>query len=889
MPFRKKPLHSQVALVVSLLSTGLLLAQTSSPVYGQGSQVACQPNGDGTGWVCSGAPPLATTPLSPAASSSATPTARAPISGSGPRQPPASDIDWVDREFLTAEQLDNLPASCCGAFVEPDRPGVDLSADPDDADTLLETELDLIEDASGNISITGQVRFQQGNRTMYNDATTLMNQQEETVLMQGNVEFREPGILLRGSAAYMDRAADAARVEDARYVLHDYGTHGQAASIVFNSNSGLVTIENGDFSRCEPGSQFWRLEARSIVLDQGAGRGYARGARLEVGNVPIFYYPFTLQFPLGEERISGFLAPSTGSTREGGFDFELPYYLNLAPHYDATLSPRLISDRGVMTSAELRYLAGWSMNTVNLSLLANDRLFELDSAGKPTVDSPPTDNRWFVGFEHYGGLGPNWSTFVDYSAVSDVDYFEDLGSSGLNVSSRTHLNRQGRMDFRSDRLQAGLNVQRIQVIDPRLDPATAAVDINKPFDRLPQLTVSTDLPLAGPLRFSLNSEYTRFDRRLNPDLLDPRLRDAGALVTGERLNLEPALTLDWRTSGWFLRPSAKYKQVAYQLQNQAAGTEEAPQVGVAVYSLDSGLIFERELEDGSSTQTLEPRLYYLNSGYQSQDHLPLFDGAEFSFSFNQLFRDDRFSGGDRIGDAEQLALALTSRFIDHQGQEQARFSIGQVHYFADRLVSLASPLQSWVPRFGPQDTRSALLGEAGFAINPAWRLNLDAQWNEETQDLDEGTLRVRHQADSGRILNASYRYRDVATLPGYLLGPDVDPRIQQTDLSAILPLNSNWRFLGRWNYDHANARNLESFAGMEFSNCCATLRLVVREWVHEEELLIPDSRPDRGIFFQFALHGLGNIAGGGISNLLRDGIYGFREPGQNPSEPVTIR
>ena len=872
MPFTKKPLHRQVAVVVSLISTGLLLLPAIRPVQAQTGQIACRPNDDGSGWVCDGVPPLSGTPLSPAG-----PRPDPAITAAAP---PATDMDWVERQYLTPEQLAELPGSCCGAFIEPVRKGIDLAADPDSADTLLETDLDLRQDAEGNIAITGRVRFQQGNRTVFNDATTVMNQQQETVEMRGNVEFREPGILLRGSGAFTDRVADTARVDEARYVLHEYDTHGEAASILFNSGSGLVTIENGSFSRCEPGNEFWRLDAQSIVLDQASGRGYARGARLEVGNVPIFYYPFTLQFPLGDQRISGFLAPSTGSTREGGFDFELPYYFNLAPHYDATLSPRLISDRGVMAGAELRYLASWSMNTVNLSYLGNDRLFELDTAGKATRDSPPTDNRWFVGFEHYGALGRDWSTFVDYSAVSDVDYFEDLGASGLNVASRTHLNRQGRLDYRSQRLQAGLNIQRIQVIDPRLDPATAAVDINKPFDRLPQLTLATELPVAGPLRFSLDGEYNAFDRRLNPDLLDPRLRDAGALITGQRLNLEPSVTLDWRAPGWFIQPTASYKAVAYQLQNQAAGSPRDPDIGVGVYSLDSGLVFERAL-DGRATQTLEPRLYYLYSGYEPQNHLPLFDAAEFSFSFNQLFRDDRFSGGDRVGDADQVAIALTSRFIDAAGREEARFSIGQARYFADRRVSLAGPLQSWIPRYAPQDTRSALLGEAAFAASAFWRINLDAQWNEDRQTLDEGTVRIRHQGDTGRVLNLSYRFRDVATLPGFLLGPDVDPRIKQTDLSTLLPLNSNWRFLGRWNYDHANSRNLESFAGVEFSNCCATLRLVAREWVHEEELLVPDSEPDRGIFFQFTLHGLGNIAGGGLSNLLRDGIYGFREPDQN--------
>ena len=259
--------------------------------------------------------------------------------------------------------------------------------------------------------------------------------------------------------------------------------------------------------------------------------------------------------PLGDEPISGFLAPSTGSTRSGGFDFELPYYFNLAPHYDATLSPRIISDRGTLVGLEARYLANWSMNTLNLSGLSGDKLYDPMTIKNPGTDSPLVEDRWFVGFEHQGLLGGGFSSFIDYNAISDADYFYDLGSSGLNLTSRTHLNRQGRINFNSDFLRAGLNVQRIEIIDPIYTRS----NINKPFDRLPQFFFESNAYLRGGFRVGIRGEATSFDRNLDEALLTMNQLNNGALINGERFNLEPEIGWSNENLGWFIRTNAKYK------------------------------------------------------------------------------------------------------------------------------------------------------------------------------------------------------------------------------------------------------------------------------------------------------------------------------------------
>ena len=789
---------------------------------------------------------------------------------------PASDfeLDWVPREAMTARQLESIPGNCCGGFVDQSVETEYPTANPATAPILFRTGAGLSQITENLITIDGDVVVQQGYRRVRNDETTNIDRAENTVLMAGNVVFREPGLLLLGDSAYIDSDDSLNRVEAAQYVLHDFGAHGQAASLVYNSESGLVSIENGEFSRCEPDNKFWKLQADSIVLDQSRNRGYARNASLRLGNFPIFYYPFTLPFPLGDARSSGFLAPSTGSTRSGGFDFELPYYFNLAPHYDATLSPRLISDRGVLVGLETRYLAGWSMNTLNLTGLSGDKLFDPASADMAGSDSPPTADRWLLDFEHSGAIGRNWRTFIDYSAVSDEDYFYDLGSSGLNDSSRTHLNRQGRISFNSGLLRAGLNVKRIQIIDPFFSRDS----INKPFDRLPQFFFAGDTYLPGGFRVGISGEITSFDRDLDEAILTPTRLQNGILVNGERINLEPELSWSLESPGWFLRTTAKYKHVQYNLENQASTTPNDPSLGIEVYSLDGGLVFERAMSrDGGWTQTLEPRLFYLYSEFENQSGLPLFDTSELNFSFNQLFRDDRFSGGDRIADANQASFALTSRFLNPAGKERARFSLGQIRYFEDRLVSLNNPLQNRPPRYSPLADKSALAGEMVFHLGDNWRVNSDLQWDEDTGEAIDGSFRLRYQRDNDHLFNLAYRFRRLLNTPNFNPQASIDRRIRQTDISAVWPLTVNWKLLGRWNYDHSNSRNLETFAGIEWSNCCATIRVIGREWVDDDELFLPNIEPNRGIFVQFTLNGLGNLTGGGLSSLLSDGIQGFRE------------
>lgn len=788
-----------------------------------------------------------------------------------------SQTEWVNLKEMTVTELKTHDPTCCGAFI--DRSGLVKNAanDPSKAVTTFTATDGLIQKNTTTVELLGDVTVKQGYRTIINldnDASTIINQESETVTLIGDVSIREPGLLMRGTSANIDSKTQTNLVRNATYVMHETGANGRADQIQYESGLSLITLDNAEFSRCEPEGPFWSIHAETLTLNEALGQGTATAMSLRIKEIPIFYYPYTLKFPINETRMSGFLPATIGSTRNNGTDIEIPYYLNLAPQLDATLSPRFISDRGAMLGTEVRYLSESSMNTLNVSFLDQDKLLRQEGSA---------EKRWFVGLEHSGQLGP-FSSFIDFNSVSDRNYFYDFSNSGLNTASETNLNQQASLILNGDWGNAGLNFQRFQIIDPFV----SNLDINKPYDRLPQLTFKLKSNQSFGLKASMKTEFTTFDRKLNESMLSLEQIEAGALVSGSRLTAEPEIAWSREKAGSFLRTKARYLFKNYDLSRQAKHTQKTESFGIPVYSLDAGLVFERSIYT-QFTQTIEPRVYYLYSGYQDQRHLPLFDSSELSFSFPQLFRDERFSGGDRVSNSNQLTTAVTSRIIDVNGREKARVSLGRIEYFKERKVDLENPLGNWVPRYSLKNNSSAIAGELSLNFKSNWKFRSEFQWNQTLKGFDEARASLRYQGQDLRVFNINYRVRTfydpkkIGTVldPAWAsLSQRLGPRIEQSDVSMAWPLSPKWKVLGRWNYDHSNSRNLERFAGLEYSNCCSVIRLVAREWVDENALLIPNLKPNNGIFIQVTLNGLGDLTGGGLNNLLMQGIRGFKDQRQ---------
>jgi LPS-assembly protein len=781
----------------------------------------------------------------------------------------AAGIDWVSLDDLTPEQRATLDPACCGAYSEPELPAVEGAADSVAlAYDRLEASKEGVATLDGNVEILQQGLLITGDHAVY-DRNAL------TANVEGNVRLRQRGLLLTGTSAAVDQDAGTSEIRDASYVLHEIAARGTANVIVYTDNNGIVTIDNGVFTRCEPGDNAWQIEGSTIELDRPAGRGTARNVTLRVKDVPVLYLPW-VSFPINDQRMSGFLAPVVGSTRDGGFDLATPYYFNLAPNYDATFTPRLQTDRGLMLGLELRHRGFNTQQLLDMQYLPSDNQYDAALANVPASDSPPVVDRWLLNYDFQGVLGRGWTALADYQAVSDNDYFQDFGGydsgygNGLSSTTRSYLHRTARVDYRDSVWAFTAATEDFQIIDPSVMPISA------PYRTLPRVNLDANWFSTAGLEYGFDSEFVVFDRNLNRNRFTATDIANGALVTGSRLAVTPQISLPLSNAGAFLTPALKYKYASWNLDDQARGKDANPSRGVVVGSVDSGLVFERAvtLRDTTYQQTLEPRAYYLYSEYEDQGDIPLFDTSDLTFGFNQLFRDDRFSGRDRVGDTSQLTVAMTSRLYDARGREQVRASLGQIRYFRDRRVTLFN-----APGVAELRSGSAVAGEFSYRLSDNWRFGTYVEWDTRDNEFDVENYQFQYQSDVDRIINFGYRYRDGVydnrAFPGT---PGLDRTINQTDISGIWPLNESWSVLGRWNYDHANKRNLETIAGVEYDNCCWTVRVLARKWIDNDALYYGGIEDDNtGVFVQFELKGLGSLLGGNVAGILNNGITGYRE------------
>lgn len=773
--------------------------------------------------------------------------------------PQASDIDWVSREYLSPEQKALIPDQCCGMYVDPPMP--DIDGEPGSVN-LSADNLDKLD--SSKITLQGDIEIRQNDLQLQADFGTY-DYDTEGATLQGNIRIRRPGMLVTGTDASIENGGDRSQINNASYVLHDENIRGSAEVIVYTDADGIVTIENGLYTRCEPGNNSWIMEAKTIVLNQDSGRGVARNLKLRLGNVPILYLP-VISFPINDERASGLLAPNIGSTRDGGLELSAPYYLNLAPNYDATVTPRLMSERGVMLGLEGRHLGRRSQNILQMNYLSDDDQYDPAELSIPGSNSPPAPDRWLISLDHFSNFNSRWSANVDYSAVSDRDYFQDFGDNGLYTSAQSYLFRSGNVRYQNDNWRFQVTAQGYQIIDP------AVPESRQPYDQLPKINLDGSFRNELGVEYGLRTEYVYFDRNLNMANLNSTTSNTGAVVNGQRLTIEPEISFPWSIPGAFITPKAKYKYASYQLDDTADVFADNPSRGTFMASLDSGLIFERGLDFGSGemVQTLEPRLFYLYNEYEDQSDIPVFDSSAMAFSFNHLFRENRFSGKDRVADANQLTLAVTTRLINGLGQEKASFSIGQIRFFEDHKVIIDNLPGTAAGR----SSGSAIVSELSYQLNENWRLNYYLEWNTSKDTLDVGDFQFRYQSDMNHILNFSYHFRNV---PDPFATSRLDRRTKQTDISAVWPLASNWGLIGRWNYDHANSRSLETIAGVEYNNCCYSIRVIARQWIESNNRFFDQVDRNTGIFLEFELKGFGNILGGNVRGNLNNKINGYRE------------
>ena len=695
----------------------------------------------------------------------------------------------------------------------------------EDATTVF-LRADRLEGTSSRVEASGKVELRTRRETVLADWLAYDLAAEE-VHGKGNVTLRQGSDWVTGSELVFRRGDETGYFADPRFAVGQSGARGDADRLTFVGPDRYDVLK-GRMTTCVAPREDWFLRGETIELDTAKKVGVARDARLDFMGVPLLYSPW-VEFPLSDERKSGFLTPVIGQSGTRGFDVAVPYYLNLAPNYDATVIPRIMTKRGFQVGGQFRYLFEEPQpiqGEFNGEILPYDR----------DTDEP----RWLVSWRHNQQIAPWLAGYVNFNRVSDDKYFADLAER-VTVTSQSTLAQEGGLSATWGALNLLARVQQFQTLQ---DPNAP---ILPPYDRVPQVLATLAPVRFGDFAVGGLAEYAHFRRGSTVD-------------EGSRAFAYPQLEWRYQTPGAFFAARGSVHARAYTgLPQLAPGADASPSVVVPIGSLDAGLVYERELRlfDRNFVQTLEPRAFYLYVPYREQNNLPVFDTAIDDFNFLQLFSENRYIGNDRIGDANELTLAVTSRLLDAgTGAERLRVLLGQRYYFEDQRVTLPGE----VPRSG--SSSDILLGVEG-RVTDAWLVNALLQENLDTGTTERFNVGVRWIPEPGKVLAGTWRYNRQAGNP---LSPTSE--LKQFDIAAQWPLTPRWTFLGRWNYSLVQSKTLEALAGVEYNADCWVLRAVVHR------LTTTSDQGTTSVYVQLELSGLARL-GTNPLELLRRSVPGF--------------
>nr|WP_133131159.1 LPS assembly protein LptD [Legionella yabuuchiae] len=737
--------------------------------------------------------------------------------------------------------------------------------------------------AEGRSKLTGNVMVQDDDRMVSAQTAYIyrapQSNQVTRVELFGNVRYLEPGRLMIARKAIINPQDKSGRVDDVLYRLsiHRAGATlpawGRADFIERFPNQDYL-LQQATYSTCPPENRSWQISAGSITLDHSEARGVARDAYLRIHDWPVLYSPY-LSFPTSKERKSGFLQPAIGYTNVGGFDLGLPYYLNIAPNYDATITPHLYTRRGIMMGGDFRALTRNSYMTIGGNFLPDDRAFNrfiTENQNQYPSLIGQSNNRWAVLLDDRTSLTRNLTLGVNFEQVSDDYYLQDF-STNLAVTTQSQLLRQANMTYNSDHWLVNGLVQSYQTLHP-----INQSEISDIYQRLPQFTANgiyNDLPWNST--FNLMAEFDNY-RWPGADLAHPQ---------GPRLHINPILSIANYKPWGYLTPSVQFVENNYSVKYRTDPTSQSFNRFIPRYNVDGGLFFDRSMAFMGQrfTQTLEPRLYYLYVPYHDQTAIPVYDSAYMIFNHDQLFRTNRFSGFDRIGDANQIAYSLTTRLLsDETGGEKASFAIGQLSYFSNRRVQLCyerqgecvdSPLfLGWL---SPTSKTSPIATRAKYHINPAWVATGDYIWDPSASATNNGYLNLHYQPDYNKIFSLGYSYLVNGDITAVANTGIQDNVLSQGTIAYAWPFTDRWSTLGVYSYNISKKYSMMSFFGLQYENCCWAVRLMGGKTFKNISPITFAPQYNSNLFAQVLLKGLGSAANSDPSSILSSYLPGYAD------------
>lgn len=645
------------------------------------------------------------------------------------------------------------------------------------------------------VTLSGNAEVIQGRQTIVADQLQYYRQTDR-VVASGNVEIiTENGDYISSDSIDVIAPSQIGTLNNTEFKLANSLVRADGIDTV-NINSrgtadtlnlegeGVISMQGVSYTTCAEGSNAVMLNAGFLELDNNAGVGIARNAILRFFGVPLAYLPY-ISFPINDERKTGLLTPSFGSDSESGEILQLPWYWNIAKNQDATITPVYYTERGSQLRAEYRHESVNSFSSVYAEILPDDKIFGED--------------RNLLNILHYQKFTKRLTGVIQYYDVSDSEYFDDL-SNDVSRFSDSYVPRDAALTYNSDYFYIRARASEYQIVD------SSVSEENKPYERLPQVTFFTKLP-DGPLdmNYGLIGSYTDFSSDFN--------------VEGTRASLIPYVSIPFENLWGYVEPKVSVHSRSYSLSNVDEDQDDNPSFTVPVFSLDMGIALEKSTSwlGKPALHTLEPRVFYVYAPNEDQSDIPIFDtGVSSLNSLTGIFRENRFSGEDRVGDMNQVTVGLSSEITDSDtGDRRFSASVGQLYIFDDLEQNLN---QNTVIDSGLGD----LLAEFRFKGEHAWSAAGYLQYDHEESDLERIVLSLGYKpkADTRKAINLSYYVsknfnRDTST--------------DQLILNAYWPITDRWSFFGNERYSFEDSESLSRTVGVEYNGCCWKLRFINSE------------------------------------------------------------
>ena len=658
----------------------------------------------------------------------------------------------------------------------------------------------------------------------------------------GNIHYQGKQINIFADTLSASKVDRSTQMTSAAYQLDGNPGHGKAKSLSIDKD-GVLRLVDSTYTTCLQEVPDWQIKASEINLSSSGDFGEAYHAQFKVLDVPIFYVPY-FSFPISNKRLTGFLYPQIETTTNTGLEITAPFYWNIAENYDATITPRYMSKRGMQLQTEFRYLMDMQEGKIDIEYLNNDKEIKTND-----------DARYLARFQHVGTFSEDFRAYVDFTTISDDNYLVDIGSNQYNAND-AYLYQTGELAYFGEQWQATLQLQDFEVLG----------DHQPSYKTLPHMELSA----RQPINF-LNGQFEAYSEMTNFQTSE---RDQ---VEANRFHVEAGFTFPIARPAWFLNSEVKLMHTYYQQDNivQGSGLEETVERTLPKVRIHGGINFDRELLafGKSYRHTLEPQLQYLYVPEEDQSMIGLYDTTKLQDDFHGIFRDTSFSGLDRIAAANQYTWGITSRLLDAENLEIIRVSLGRIQYLGDNNSDLAN--DALLTDNGDlNDKQSSVAADLFYRVNHQWQVSGDIQYNTLEDFTNKGQVNVDYQISKYNLIQLNHRYtRNVS-----------GDRLEQVSLLTSFAINQNWAFVGRITQDLQQDRSLESYAGFQYESCCWAVRIAYHRHINsnlDPASFASEGREefDTGISLKFIIKGLdGKQSAIGTQEMFDKSIFGYKRP-----------